>query len=188
MEIKLKNIPIAFPALAEPQAFGDGEPAYGARFPVVPGSDHEKLIEEAMLAAAKERWKEDGEKILKMLVESGKVCFTRKTYLNKKGEPYEGFKDRFYLQTRSAKAQPTVLDRFGKTVSNKRDIEQLIHSGAETHVSVDIWAQDNQWGRRVNATLRGVMWAGEGERFGGAPPPASEDEFADLAEDAGDLV
>ncbi len=188
MEIKLKNVPIAFPALAEPQAFGEGEPAYGARFPIEPGSEHQKLIEQAMLDAAKERWKDDAEKILKMLIDDGKVCFSKKVYKNKKGEPYQGFEGKHYLQTRSAKSQPTVLDRFAKKVENKRDIERLIYSGCNTNISVDVWAQDNTYGRRINATLRGVMWAGDGESWGGGSAPASEDEFAEWADDAGDLV
>lgn len=192
MEIKLKNIQIAFPALAEPQAFGDGEPAYGGKFPIEKESAHQKLIEETMLAVAKDQWQKDGEKVLALLVEDGKTCFVKKEYKNKKtGEPYDGFAGTFYLSTRNAKVQPTIIDRFGKKVENKNDIERLIYSGCLTHISVDIWAQDNKWGRRINATLRGVMYAGEGTRFGGSAPPASADEFADLADDpeaAEDLV
>ena len=196
-EIKLKNIQIAFPALAEPQAFGDGEPAYGGKFPVKPGSDHQKLIDAAMLEAATDKWKADGKSVLELLIEKDKVCFVKKEYKNKKGEPYDGFKGTHYLSTRNAKAQPTIVDRFGKEVlgpnvgygpQQRRDAERLIHSGAITHISIDIWAQDNQWGRRINATLRGVMWAGEGENFGGGATPASADEFADMAEVADDLV
>jgi hypothetical protein len=33
--IMLKNVVLAFPALAEPQSFGEGEPAYGAKFPIL---------------------------------------------------------------------------------------------------------------------------------------------------------
>ncbi len=187
-EIKLKNIQIAFPALAEPQAFGDGDPAYGGKFPVKPDGDHQKAIEAAMLEVANDKWKGDGKSVLDLLIEKDKVCFIKKEYKNKKGEPYEGFKGTYYLSTRNAKVQPTIIDRFGKEVKGTKDIARLIHSGAITHISVDIWAQDNQWGRRINATLRGVMWAGEGDQFGGSAPPADASEFADLAEDAESLV
>jgi len=51
---------------------------------------------------------------------------------------------------------------------------------------VDIWPQDNKWGQRVNCTLRGVMFANDGENFGGGTP-ASADEFAAFAVDAADL-
>ena len=36
MQVMLKNIRIAFPALGAPQAFGEGEPAYGAKLIVDP--------------------------------------------------------------------------------------------------------------------------------------------------------
>jgi hypothetical protein len=57
------------------------------------------------------------------------------------------------------------------------------------HASVDVWAQDNQWGQRVNCSLGGVMFAGDGQRFGGAAP-ATADTFAGLASGptADDLV
>lgn len=190
-ELKLKNVPIAFPALAEMQSIGDGEPAYGAKFVIEPGSENGKLLDAAMLEAAKQKWEKDGEKIFNMLVDDGKVCYVKKPYMNKKkGEPYEGFEGQHSLSTRNSKVQPTVLDRFGKAVTDKKDIERLIYSGCATHISIEIWAQDNSFGRRINAGLRGVMFAGDGKRFGGGATTASADEFADLAEEAdiGDLV
>ena len=36
MKLMLKNKRLAFPALAKPQAIGDGEPAYGARLIIDP--------------------------------------------------------------------------------------------------------------------------------------------------------
>ena len=67
-QILLKNVVLAFPALAEPQAFGEGEPAYGAKFPIVKGSEHQKLIEGAILAEAKEQWKDKAAGVLEMVV------------------------------------------------------------------------------------------------------------------------
>ena len=45
MELKLKNVRISFPALAAPQALGDGEPAYGAKFIITPNSAHAAALE-----------------------------------------------------------------------------------------------------------------------------------------------
>ena len=81
-----------------------------------------------------------------------------------------------------------MVDRFGNEVLDKSEIERLIYSGCHTHVSLDIWAQDNKWGRRINCTLRGVMFAGDGANFGGGSAPASASEFAEFAEDAEDLL
>lgn len=189
MELKLKNVRISFPALAAPQALGDGEPAYGAKFIIEPGSKHAAALDDAIATVAKDQWKDKAESVLAMLREDRKVCYTKSEYRSKKtGLPYEGFEGKHYLNTRNAKSRPTVVDRFGNEVTDKGEIERLIYSGCHTHVSLDIWAQDNKWGRRINCTLRGVMFAGDGESFGGGGSVASANEFADFAEDAGDLL
>ena len=190
--ITLKNVVLAFPALAEPQSLGEGEPAYGAKFPIVPNSEQQKLIEDAIMAEAKEAWKDKAKSVLSLLEEDGKVCFTKKVYKSKKtGEPYQGFEGKHYLSTRNAKTQPTVFDQYGEEVTGKGDIERKAFSGAVVHASIEVWAQDNKWGRRINCSLRGVMLTGEGENFGGGSAPASADEFAGLAKakaDAEDIL
>ena len=180
--IMLKNVVLAFPALAEPQSFGEGEPAYGAKFPIKPNSEQQKAIEAAMLAEAKEAWKDKADSVLDMLAEDGKLCFTKKVYRSKKtGEPYQGFDGAHFLSTRNAKTQPTVFNQYGEEVTSKSDIEAKAFSGAVVNASIEIWAQDNKWGRRINCTLRGVMLTGEGENFGGGSSPAGADEFAAFA-------
>ena len=190
--IMLKNVVLAFPALAEPQSFGEGEPAYGAKFPIKPNSEQQKAIEAAVLAEAKEAWKDKADSIIKMLEEDGKVAFTKKVYRSKKtGEPYQGFDGMHYLSTRNAKTQPTVFNQYGEEINGKGDIERQAFSGAVVNASIEIWAQDNKWGRRINCSLRGVMLTGEGENFGGGSSPASADEFAALAKakaDAEDIL
>jgi uncharacterized protein YdbL (DUF1318 family) len=180
--IMLKGVTMAFPALAEPQAFGEGEPAYGAKFPIAVDSEHQKLIEEAMLAEAKEAWKDKASSVLTMLAEDGKLAFTKKVYRSKKtGEAYQGFEGKHYLSARNAKTQPSVYNQYGEEVSGKDNILRQAFSGAIVNASVEIWAQDNKWGRRINCSLRGVMLTGEGENFGGGSTPASADEFSALA-------
>ena len=190
--IMLKNVVLAFPALAEPQSFGEGEPAYGAKFPIKPNSEQQKAIEAAILAEAKEAWKDKADSVVKMLEEDGKVAFTKKVYRSKKtGEPYQGFDGTHYLSTRNAKTQPTVFNQYGEEVSGKGEIERQAFSGAVVNASIEVWAQDNKWGRRINCSLRGVMLTGEGENFGGGSSPASADEFAGLAKakaDAEDIL
>lgn len=188
----LKNVVLAFPALAEPQSLGDGEPAYGAKFPIKPNSEQQKAIEAAILAEAKEQWKDKAASILELLTEDGKLCFTKKVYKSKKtGEPYQGFDGTHYLSARNAKTQPTVFNEYGDELKTKSDIEAKAFSGALVNASVEIWAQDNKWGRRINCSLRGVMLTGQGENFGGGSSPASADEFASLAKakaDAEDIL
>lgn len=181
----IKNVPIAFLALAEPQAIGDGEPAFGGRFVIDPKrADLVKELDAAMAAEAKAKWKEDGDAVLAMLVEEGKVCFEKKPYRSKKtGKVYAGFEGMYNLGARTPanKPQPTVFDEYSNPLTSKAQIEQKIYSGCEVTAKIEIWAQDNSYGRRINCSLLGVMYAGEGERFGGGSAPASADDFGDFA-------
>lgn len=191
--LMLNKLRTAFPALAEPEAIGDGDPAYGARFVIEPNSPHVALIENAMLEAAKHEWKDEGADILAMLKEEKKVCFERGPYRNKKtGKAYAGFEGKFNLGARTAanKPRPSVFDQFNNQVGDtgreltpaeKLRIEQLIYSGCYTHAKVEIWAQDNRYGRRINCSLLGVMFAEDGESFGGGARPAGADDFAGMA-------
>jgi hypothetical protein len=184
----LKKIQIGFPALDVPQSFGEGEPAFGAKFVVKPNSEHHKAIQAAMLQVAEDQWKDKAESVLKMLTEDGKVCFVEKVYRSKKtGEPYNGFAGAHYLSARNAKTRPTVFDRTAQEVNDLGEIKRLIHSGAIVNAKVDIWAQDNKWGRRINCSLGGVMFAEAGENFGGGGSVASANDFAEFAIDASDL-
>lgn len=191
-KIMLKGITMSFPALAEPEAFGDGEPAYQAKFAIAPGSEHQKLLDAAIEAEAAEAWKDKAASVLKMLEEDGKVAFVKKVYRSKKtGEPYQGFENAHYLSARNSKTRPSVFNQYGEELTSKDEIERLAYSGAKVNASVEIWAMDNKWGRRVNCSLRGIMLTGEGENFGGGARPASADEFAGLAKakaDAEDIL
>jgi len=189
----LKNVRIRFPAIAEPKAIGDGEPAYGGKFVIADG-DMADQIDAAMLEAATQKWEKDAKGVLDILRDNKKVCFERKPYRSTKtGEVYHGFENAFTLGSRTAdsKPAPTVFDEYGKPVQAKQDIERLIYDGCYVNAKVEFWAQDNNWGRRLNCSLLGVMFAGHGESFGGGSGPAAADDFVGMAKapvDADDVL
>jgi hypothetical protein len=171
---------IAFPALFQPQSFGEGEPAYSAKF-IVP-KDHPQIadLRTAMQKVAKEKWNDKAPGVLKLLIEDKKVAFVERDYLNKSGEPYDGFAGTFYLSTRSPKTKPSVFDAANRPVSES---DGVVYSGCYVDASVEFYAQDNKYGRRVNCNIRGVRFVGHGEAFGGGAP-AQADEFGEPVEAA----
>lgn len=58
------------------------------------------------------------------------------------------------------------------------------YSGCIVNAIVDIWAQDNDWGRRINCTITGIQFVEHGAAFGGGVKVASADEFAVVAASA----
>ena len=62
------------------------------------------------------------------------------------------------------------------------------YAGCYVIANVELWAQDNNYGKRINASLRGVQFLRDGDAFSGGGA-ASEDEFDEVeGSDAGDLV
>ena len=185
MELIVTKLRVAFgDGLYEPQSVGDGEPAYGCTFIVEPTDAQIAKIDAAMLAAAEAKWPGKGAVILAKLVEDKKTCFGKYTYTNKNGEPYDGFEGMYFLRVRNGKkkdgsmVKPTVKDRFNQTVSGGSP--GAPYSGCYVHASLDFWGQDNQFGRRLNCGLQGVMFAADGAGFSGAKP-ATDATFANLA-------
>jgi hypothetical protein len=77
------------------------------------------------------------------------------------------------------KGPPLLVDRDGTPLSASSG---RLYAGCWANVSVEIWAQDNANGKRINCTLRGVQFARDGDAFGGGAP-ISDDEFEPLPGD-----
>lgn len=176
MKVKLEKVRIAFPAVFEAKAVnGEGDPRFSAAFVIVPGSANAKALTAAVEATAKEKWGPKAPDILKKLRAEGRVCYKQQPLTNGEGEVYDGFEDMHVLNA-SNKTRPLVLDR------NKAPLtaaDGRPYGGSYVNVSLELWAQDNNFGKRINASLKGVQFVEDGDAFGGGAP-ASPDDFEDL--------
>ena len=183
MKVKLENVRLAFPNLFEARAFGEegSDPAYSAS--LILGKKHPgvKLINEAIEAVAKEKWEGKATEILKQLRAADRICL----HDGDSKTDYDGFPGNFFIAARN-KVRPLVIghDRSPLTASDGKP-----YAGCYVNVTVDIWPQNNRFGKRINATLSGVQFYKDGDAFTGAPP-ALPDDFDDLSEgsDAGDVI
>lgn len=182
--IMLKNVRLAFPNLFEPSTVaGEGEPRYSAAF-ILP-ADHPQLkeINAKIKAVATEKWKDKAEAQLKGLEKTGKLAL----HDGDEKPQYDGFPGNMFISA-SAKvsARPTVINT-DKTPLTERDGKP--YAGCYVNVSLDFWAQDNGYGKRVNAQLRGVQFLRDGDAFS-AGRPADSDEFEEVTEgaDADDIA
>jgi len=173
MKVLIKNVRIRFASIFEPTLQpGAKEPKFGIKAIIEPGSENAKILEAAMATVAKEKWKDKAPNIEASFVRTGKkpdVCFVKEPYKNKDGEAYGGFEDMFYL-TASAKQheRPKVVDLNPKIELTKSDGKP--YDGCYTNLSVEIWPQDNDFGRAIRAQLKGVQFVKHGDAFGGSPP------------------
>ena len=84
------------------------------------------------------------------------------------------------VSTRSYQ-RPSV---FGSDKSPLTEADGKIYSGCFVNVSFDIWAQTYNGVPRINAQLRGVQFAKDGDAFSGGQA-ASADEFDDVSDVGG---
>lgn len=172
--VKLNNVRISFPDLFQPKSFdGQQDAKYGAQFLIdKEGANYDAVIK-AMKEVAAEKWPKSSDKALAKLTKEARTCLT-----DGDDKDYDGYQNMYCLSARSA-SRPLVIDK-DKTKLDSADGKP--YSGCYVNASIDIWAQDNKWGKRINAQLRGVQFWEDGEPFSGGST-ASEDEFDAFPED-----
>lgn len=176
MKLVLKNVRVAFPTLFEAKTVnGEGEPRFSATFIIPPTDPLVKEIAAAIQETAKAKWGEKAGAVLQDLVAKGRVCFSKLPKTNSSGEVYDGFEGNTWLSA-SNKTRPLILDR---DKSQLTAADGRPYGGCYVNASIELWAQDNNFGRRINASLKGVQFVRDGDAFGGGAP-ASPDDFANL--------
>lgn len=168
---------LSFPNLAKPKAFQEGQdPRFEATFLMDPSNaEHAVLIKkirEQVKALALEAY---GGEIPSDL----KVCITNNS--NKDGtqkKKYDGYNGMVFL-TSNNKTRPTIVGRARNAVVDGD--KEFPYGGSYVIGSITLWAQNNKFGKRINANLRAIQFVKDGEAFGRGPV-AAEDEFDELEE------
>ena len=178
MKIKLNNVRLSFPQLFEATTVnGEGKPAFSAAFLINPKDPQVAAINAAIDAVAKEKWGAKAEANLKAMRAADKVCL----HSGDLKSNYDGFEGNLYISARNS-MRPLVID-VNKSPLTEQDGKP--YAGCFVNASLELWAQDNNYGKRVNATLMGVQFYKDGESFTGGGV-ADTDDFDDLTAD--DLV
>lgn len=178
--ITLKNVRLAFPDIFEAKAFSDGdEPAFSATFLLDAKHPQLKELKEMMKEVVRDKWGAKADAIYKDLEAKDRLALHDGDLKTE----YEGFEGNFYVSARN-KSRPLVLDR-DKTPLTQADGRP--YAGSYVDVSLDLWAQDNKYGKRVNASLRGVRFVKDGDAFAGGGA-ADVNEFDDLSDGADDDI
>lgn len=180
MKMQLKNVRLAFPQIFKASAFNGSDAAFSAAF--IFSADHPamKQVEDACVAVAKEKWGAKWETIYKTIKAADKLAIHNG---DTKAE-YEGYEGNFFVNARN-KVKPTIRDVDGRTELTEADGRP--YGGCYVVAHIELYAQDNEFGKRINASLRGVQFYRDGAAFAGGSA-ASDDEFESLAVEEDDLV
>lgn len=157
------------------------KPRYGCSIIIPAGDPQLETIRAIELEVCEEHsWKDKskGADVHKQLAKKDRLAL----HDGDDKQKYEGFPGNFYLSP-SNDTRPTAVDRDRSPITKD---DGKLYSGCYANAKVEIWAQDNQYGQRVNATLLGVQFVKDGDAFGAGAPPANPDDFPDLDAEGGD--
>ena len=163
----IQNVRLSFPHLFKASSFTPGQDEkYSATFILEPGHPQLEAIKAEIEAVAKEKWP-------KGIPSSVKVCLRPNSE-----KALDGFVEGGYFFNASNPSRPTVIDA---NRSPLVEADGKPYAGCYVNAIVEFWAQDNQYGKRVNASLSGVQFVMDGDAFGGGRA-ASADDFPDLGD------
>ena len=192
MKIRLIDVRLAFPSIWKATApQGGGEAAFSASFLFPPSHKNVQAevepkvwkpttLDKVFAEVANEKWGAKGPAMLKALISGDKIC----RHNGDAKSDYEGFEGNLYISARS-KVRPRTLDNLKNEITES---DGLLLSGYYVDAILDIWAQENSFGKRINAQLKGVQFRRKGDVFSGGGAPASDDDFDEIAVDDTDAT
>ena len=153
--VRLRMVRLSYPHLFKAKGFGrknEGTPKFSATAIIDPetrsGRDNIQRLEDAIAAAKEDKW---GSKIPK--IKDDRICL-------REGDRDDDASRDMMIVPASNEARPTVLDQDGNEVTAADDV---VYAGCYGDMIVRIWAQDNDYGQRINASLEGFRFREDGE-------------------------
>lgn len=172
MRIQLNDVRLAFGDLHTRGVYEGQDTGYGATLILKKGDPQIKKLESAFAAVQKAKW---GDK---------KVRFVRDLPL-RDGEEKDhlaGFDDSvMFIRANSRTAKPGVFDRDGVPLSSESGKP---YSGCYVDAIIDVYAQENAYGKAINIGLAAIKFRRDGEAFAGGAP-ADADAFEEYEDDEG---
>lgn len=143
---------------------------YPAHFIVAPDHPVVAAVVAAMKTAANGLWGTNGPAMYESLKAKHMLCLKEGSVMKPGEEAYAG---KLFIAGNAKK-------RFTIVGPDKTPVQQgdqfAPYSGCYVNGIIQVWAQDNSWGKRINAQVMGVQFTRHGESLGGGRI-ASPDDF-----------
>lgn len=176
VQVLMENVRLAFAQnIFEKGAVAGGKPNYSCKAIFAPDHPCVKLLADAEETVAKEKWGARAPAQLTAIRKSD----TGVVHDGDLKPNWDGFADNYYLNCNSDN-RPGIYDRDRTPLAQS---DGRPYSGCYVNMRVDIWAMDNQYGKKINATLLGLQFVRDGDSFAAGAPPAEADDFPELAVD-----
>lgn len=173
-KVRLKNVRLSFPQLFTAKSVNGSEPKFSCSFLMDKTADKAQIqaLSKAIEMCKTAKWGATLPKGIKVCLHEGS------------SKEFDGYDETNMFVSTSSSRRPVVVDR---------DLQPLTaadnkpYAGSFCNATIRLWAQDNQFGKRINAEILAVQFAKDGEAFGGSTPVVAENEFTTL-DDGEDLT
>lgn len=169
IKIKLPRVRLSFPSLFQKAQFNGKETKYEATF-LLDKVKHKAQIDEIATHM---------QSLIKSELKGAKLTPDKLCMRDGDMVEYDGYEGCMSFKASSNK-RPLVINRADKSPITEDD--NIVYAGCYVNAIVSLWAQDNEYGKRINGTLMGVEFVADGEPFSsGAGVDA--DDFNDFDDD-----
>ena len=177
-KVQLKDVRISFANIFEAkQVQGHGEAKFSASF-LFPKTHPQKAeLESAIVDSAKEKWGEKYGDVLKALKAADRLCL----HDGDSKPDADAYPGNLFVNA-SNKMRPLVI---GPNREPLVAADGKPYSGSYVNAIIEVWSQDNQFGKRINASLLGVQFVRDGDRLAGGGVAAADD-FEAIPQAAGE--
>lgn len=167
---------LSYPQLFEPKSYQGSKPAYSAVFLLDKKTNAADIeaIKAGIDACKKAKW-------------GNKPVTLKGTCLHEgiEKEDTDGYGEHIMFvscrnEAKSGTPKPGVVDQKLQPITAESG---KLYAGCYVYATIRLWAQDNQYGKRVNASIRNVQFVKDGTPFG-EKPVAAEDEFEEVPEES----
>jgi len=166
MKITIKNARLSFPSLFKKANFNGEETKYEATFLIPKDAEVVAELQSAIKTMIKDSLK--GAKL-----GADKICLKDGDEID-----YVGYAGNMSIKASNAK-RPLVIDRDRSPLAES---DERIYAGCYVNAVIELWAQNNNYGKRINANLLGVQFVKDGEPFADGET-ATTDDFDEIDED-----
>lgn len=168
-KVTIPNARLSFPSLFKKSVFEGKEGKYEATL-LFPKTD-EKTYKKVMAAI------DECKATAKIKVAASKLCIQDGDEIYDEKE-YDGYQGMWAVKAANSK-RPTLITGKKEPIHEE---DEILYAGCYVNAIIDPWAQDNQWGKRINANLLGIQFVKDGEPFGDAVT-ADVDDFDEVEEE-----
>ena len=173
MKIKLNNVRLSFPSVFRKAVFNGEETKFEATL----------LIDKESQADLIAKIQKGVDEKIKNDLKGSKLGAERICFKDGDNIEYDGYAGHMSIKASNNK-RPMVIDK-DKTPLTEDD--NRIYAGCYVNAIIELWAQNNSYGKRINANLLGLQFAKDGEPFGdGVGATADDFDFVDSDDDLDD--